>query len=342
MRRADRGQGKAKQRRHRIGPGTIRGLALNTARIRVPAGLNSPQVPANGPLRAGTETAAADGPAAPEGRLVDRAPEQLRPHPVYLDACGSVATGRTAHNPAGSTPVIAPLLTTRDGLILDGHTRWQLALQEGRFSVACIEYDLTGEQVLLLMLDQYRPADRLNAFCRIVMALALEPYWRAQARERQRQGGTEKLSSTLTKASAIDVRAELARAAGAGAGNISKVKQLLETTHPARCATPCARGEISIHRAWQWRHLAPDQQNARLDQYRHRKDIHHTIRHLLRQHCDPNRTTCLSLEQVAARLASPRPRRISARHAVRGRPARPRAHRNPRPVRALCLRNQCA
>ena len=276
---------------------------MNTARIRVPAGLNSPQVPANGPLRAGTETAAADGPAAPEGRLVDRAPEQLRPHPVYLDACGSVATGRTAHNPAGSTPVIAPLLTTRDGLILDGHTRWQLALQEGRFSVACIEYDLTGEQVLLLMLDQYRPADRLNAFCRIVMALALEPYWRAQARERQRQGGTEKLSSTLTKASAIDVRAELARAAGVGAGNVTKVKQLLETTIPAM-RDALRAGEISIHRAWQWRHLAPDQQNARLDQYRHRKDIHHTIRHLLRQHC-ARQDNVLSLEQVAARLASP-------------------------------------
>lgn len=70
----------------------------------------------------------------------------------------------------GSHPGISAASTSLR-LILDGHTRWQLALQEGRFSVACIEYDLTGEQVLLLMLDQYRPADRLNAFCRIVMAL---------------------------------------------------------------------------------------------------------------------------------------------------------------------------
>ena len=107
----------------------------------------------------------------------------------------------------------------------------------------------------------------------------------------------------MTKASAIDVRAELARAAGAGAGNVSKVKQLLETV---TCAVRDAlrAGEISIHRAWQWRHLAPDQQNARLDQYRHRKDIHHTIGHLLRKH-GHEQDKMLTIEQLAARLAGP-------------------------------------
>ena len=107
--------------------------------------------------------------------------------------------------------------------------------------MACIEYDFGSEAALLFMLDKHRPADRLNAFCRIAMALALEPYWRARARQRQCQGGAEKLSSTLTKASAIDVRAEIARAAGVGAGNVTKVKQLLETTIPAMRDAP-ARG----------------------------------------------------------------------------------------------------
>ena len=109
-------------------------------------------------------TATADGAVESEGRLVHRAPEQLRPHPVYLDVCGPMATVKTPHSPAGPTPVIAPLLTTKDGLILDGHRRWHLAAREGRPSVACIEYDLTDEQALLFMLDQYRCADRLNAF----------------------------------------------------------------------------------------------------------------------------------------------------------------------------------
>ena len=80
------------------------------------------------------------------------------------------------------------------------------------------------------------------------MALALEPHWRAQARERQRQGGSGPLSPTLTKADAIDVRAEIARAAGVGAGNVTKVKQLLETATPA-VRNALRRGEISIHLA---------------------------------------------------------------------------------------------
>ena len=248
-------------------------------------------------------TAVADGPAAPEGRLVYRAPEQLRPHPVYLDACGPVAIVKTPHSLAGSTSVIAPLLTTRDGLILDGHTRWQLALQEGRFSVACIEYDLTGEQALLFMLDQCRRVDRLNAFCRIVMALQLEPHWRARARERQCQGGRGKLSSTLTKADAINVRAEIARAAGVGAGNVTKVKQLLETATPA-VRDALRRGEISIHRAWQWRKLRPSQQNEELDQYRSRKDINHTIGHLLRNHTD-EQDNVFTIEQLTTWVAGP-------------------------------------
>ena len=248
-------------------------------------------------------TVTIDGRAAPEGRLVYRAPEQLRPHPVYLDVCGPMATRKTPHSPAGSTPVIAPLLTTKDGLILDGHERWAVARHQQRRTLACIEYDLTDEAALLFMLDQHRRADRLNAFGRIVMALALEPHWRAQARQRQRQGGTEKLSSTLTKAGAIDVRATLARAAGVGAGNVTKVKQLLDTATPAM-RDALRRGEISIHRAWQWRRLEPARQNAQLDQYRHHKDIRHTIGHLLRKHRD-EQDNAFTIEQLAARLAGP-------------------------------------
>ena len=245
----------------------------------------------------------ANDPAVPEGRLVHRAPEQLRLHPVYLEVSAPIAAVKTPHSPAGPIPVIVPLLTTKDGLILDGHTRWQLAVRERQPSVACIEYDLTDEQALMFMLDQHRGADRLNDFARIVMALQLEPYWQTRARERQRQGGIEKLSSTLTKADAIDVRAEIARAAGVGAGNVSKVKQLLETATPA-VRNALRRGEIRIHRAWQWRQLAPDQQNERLDQHRFRKDLHPIIRHLLCKHRD-EQDKAFTIEQLTTWVAGP-------------------------------------
>ena len=238
-----------------------------------------------------------------EGRLVHRTPEQLRPHPVYLDVCGPIATEETPHDLTDYTPVVAPLPTTRDGLILDGHRRWAAARRQHRRTLACIEYDLTSERAFLFMLDQYRRAERLNAFGRIVMALALEPHWRARARERQRQGGTGKLSSNLTEAGTIDVRAEIARAAGVGAGNVSKVKQLLDTAAPA-VREALRRDEISIHRAWQWRRLRPSQQNKELDQYRSRKDINHTIRHLLRKHRN-EQDNAFTIEQLATWVAEP-------------------------------------
>ena len=174
--------------------------------------------------------------------------------------------------------------------------RWQLAAREGRPSVACIEYDLSDEQALTFMLDKHRRSDRLNDFCRILLVLQLEPHWRARAR--QHQAGARKLSSQLTKAGPIDVRAEIARA-----GNVTKVKQLLETATPA-VREALRRGEIRIHRAWRWRQLGADRQNQQLHQYRHRKDIRHTIRHLLRKHQD-EQDKVLTIEQFAGLIAEP-------------------------------------
>ena len=243
------------------------------------------------------------GPAALESRLVHRAPEQLRAHPVYLEVCDPLPTVTVPHGPADSTHIIEPLLTTRNGLILDGHERWALARCQSRRTLACLEYGLTDEEALTFMLNKHCRSDRLNAFCRIVMALALEPHWRARARERQRRAGEGTLSSTLTKAHTIDVRAEIARAAGVGAGNVTKVKQLRETATPA-VRDALRRGEVKIHRAWKWRSLPPDLQNEELKKYRNGKDVKHIIRHLLRKH-HTRRDNVLSLEQFAARLAGP-------------------------------------
>ena len=249
------------------------------------------------------------GPEAPEGRLVHRAPEQLRAHPVYLEVCGQLTAATVPHGPADPTPIIEPLLTTRDGLILDGHELWAMARQQGRRTLPCIEYDLTDEEALALMLHKHRRSNRLNDFCRIVMALALEPHLRARARERQCQGGKEKLSSNLTEAHAIDVRAELARAAGVSAGNITKVKQLLRTTSP-EVHEALRRGEVTIHRAWTWHCLPKKRQNEELNKYINgksvRHDINNTIDCLLRNHQD-RQDNGLSIEQFTDRLAHAAP-----------------------------------
>ena len=257
------------------------------------------------PLAKSDDVPAPGGPAAQEGRLVHRAPEQLRAHPVYLEICGPLPAATIPHGPADPTPIIEPLLTTRDGLILDGHERWAVARQQGRPTLPCIEYDLTDEEALAFMLYKHRRSDRLNAYCRTVMALALEPYWSVHARERQRQGGKGTLSSNLTKGNTIDVRAELARAAGVGAGNVTKIKQLRETATPA-VRDALRQGEVKIHRAWKWRHLPPKLQNEELKKYRNGKDNRHairqTIRHLLHRH-RAQQDNVLPVEHFVTRLA---------------------------------------
>ena len=120
------------------------------------------------------------------------------------------------------------------------------------------------------------------------------------------QGGKEKLSSNLTEAKPIDVRAEVARVAGVGATNVTKVKQLLKSVTP-KVYQALRRGEVKIHRAWQWRVLPPSRQNAELNKYLNGKNIRQaidsTIECLLRNHEDCQ-DSGLPIEKFAARLAN--------------------------------------
>ncbi len=247
--------------------------------------------------------------AAPEGQLVERALDQLRAHPVYLEVCGPLASSTTPHAQADLSPIIEPLLTTRDGVILDGYELWAVARRQGRRTLPCLEYDLSEEETLTFMLNKHRRKDRWNTFCRIVIALALEPHLRARARERQSQGGKDKLSSNLTKAMPIDVRKSIACAAGVGAVNITKVKQLLKTTSP-EVHEALRRGEVTIHRAWTWHCLPKKRQNEELNKYINgksvRHDINNTIDCLLRNHQD-RQDNGLSIEQFTDRLAHAAP-----------------------------------
>jgi hypothetical protein len=55
----------------------------------------------------------------------------------------------------------------------------------------------------------------------------------------------------LTEAETVDVRRELAAAAGVSVGTFSHVKQLLRTVDPSVREALC-NGEIKIDRAWRW------------------------------------------------------------------------------------------
>ena len=112
----------------------------------------------------------ADGRPGPDGgRLVDRPTATLRPHPTYQALCGPIAATRGRRVARQRGPIRDPLLTTSDGTILDGHARWQVALDRQQSSLPCLEYDVTDEEALQIVIQQHRASEGLNAFCRIVM-----------------------------------------------------------------------------------------------------------------------------------------------------------------------------
>ena len=73
--------------------------------------------------------------------------------------------------------------------------------------------------------------------------------------------------------------------AGVSTGNVTKVKQLLSTVIQETRAR-LLWGEVSIHRAWQWRTLTAKAQRDALWEHLHRGAIKTTIARLVRAHVD--------------------------------------------------------
>jgi hypothetical protein len=90
-----------------------------------------------------------------------------------------------------------PVPITRDGLIIDGYARVVRARILGRTTILCIEYDRTEEEALRDLLRRHFGSNRLNAFCRILLAGELEPWFKKKALANQTAGGENKGSSKL-------------------------------------------------------------------------------------------------------------------------------------------------
>ena len=222
-------------------------------------------------------------PGPGDARLRHRPTTTLRPHPTYQAWCGPIAAIRVRRVAQQRGPIREPLLTTTAGTILDGHARWQVARDRQQPTLPCLEYDVTNEEALQVLIQQHRASEGLNAFCRIVMALELEPFLRARSRRSRPETSVTTSSSNLTTAQRRDVRLAIASAAGAATGNVTKVKQLLEAAIP-EVRERLVRGEVRIHRAWQWRTLSPKGQRDALWEYLHRGTLKATISRLVGAH----------------------------------------------------------
>jgi hypothetical protein len=239
-----------------------------------------------------------------QGQLVTCRVEELRLHPSYERQGLAVSPSRlSALAESGDFALHEPLMITRNRTIIDGYCRWELARRQGRTTVTCIEYDLTDEEALHWLLYRHRRVEGLNAFCRILLALDLEPWLREKAQSHQQLGGRRKGSSNLTEAERVDVRSEIAAAAGVSLGNVTKVKQVM-TAACTELQDALRNGEVSIHRAWLWREMSSENQRRALMLYRGEKGVKTTIRRLISNHMSKNPVSpeSLGLAGLARRL----------------------------------------
>lgn len=249
---------------------------------------------ANMAARSGTEQQLEDN----RGRLVTLHPDELHPHPSYTRHSLTVhAYQLSAVAELGDLAFRDPLIITQDHIILDGFARWTLARLQGRSALTCIEYEMCEAEALQSLLQRHRRSSGLNDFIRICLALELEPFLKLKGRAKQQAGGRNKGSSILTEAGKLDVRKEIARIAGVSVGNVTKVKQL--TTNPHSDIIKALREkELSIHRAWLWSKLSPEEQEEKLWLNQTKGGIHKTIRHLLSPHLPKNTRPALTMSDL--------------------------------------------
>ena len=142
-------------------------------------------------------------------------------------------------------------MITTNGTILAGFGSWRSAVFDGRHEINCIEYPLSEDDALQFIISHHQPRRGSNAFIRIRLALKLESSFQQRALDNMRAGGKYKGLANLPEAQHIDVRQEIAHAAGVGARNVSNVKTILKNAH-SRLITALLDGALTINGAMQF------------------------------------------------------------------------------------------
>ncbi len=223
-------------------------------------------------------------PTPVKGQFVSCSVRELRPHPSYARHDLSVQAYKLASlADLGDLAFEYPLIITRDRFLIDGYGRWELAKQQGRQTLPCLEHDVTEQHALKWLIQTHRPSHGLSDFIRIELALDLEPYFQQQAVLNQQAGGRSKGLSKLTEAERVNSRREVARVAGVSHGNVRKVKYILANGCPS--LLDAARSEeVSINQADKWSHDSGAIQQEKLRRLRIEAGIRKKARQLVAAH----------------------------------------------------------
>jgi len=216
-----------------------------------------------------------------EGRPVVRFAEQLRLHRA-LNELGWTGVIDEFNDAARlkNQSVPEPILITTNGTILAGFGRWRLAVLEGRHEIPCIEYPLSEDDSLQFILTHHQTRRGWNAFVRIGLALTREPYFQQKALNNMRAGGKYKGWANLPDVQRIDVRQEIANAAGVGPRNVTNVKTILKVAHP-RLIEALRDGTLTINGAIQLCKLPRGEQLEQFIRYSEERATQKVIRRSL-------------------------------------------------------------
>jgi hypothetical protein len=218
------------------------------------------------------------------GRTVVRALEELRVHPALeeIGFCAFLPELNEATRSQDQMSPEEPICVTHTGLILSGFGCWRSAVFDGRFEINCIEYPLSDVASLKFILTHHQTRRGWSDFVRIRLALTLEPALQQKALDNMRTGGKLKGLANLPEAHRINVREEIARAAGVGDRNVTNVRTILQGAHPSLIQA-LQEGVLSINRAIQLCNLPKAGQLEQFIRYTEERAINKVIRRSIPQ-----------------------------------------------------------
>lgn len=166
------------------------------------------------------------------GHQAVRSPGALRLHPAFneLNLAGWLIHSESQGKPQD---VHEPILITNQGILLAGFAEWHAAVCAGQGEIVCIEFALSADEALQLILTLHRPRAAWNDFTRTELAFEQEPYFQSKALANQIAGGKHKGLANLPKAQHIDVREKIADLAGVAPRTAGNVKIILKKAHPS-------------------------------------------------------------------------------------------------------------
>jgi hypothetical protein len=166
------------------------------------------------------------------GHHAVRSPAALRLHPAFneLNLAGWLIHSESQGKPQD---VHEPILITNQGFLLAGFAEWHAAVCAGQGEIVCIEFELSADEALQLILTLHRPRVAWNDFTRTELALEQEPYFQSKALANQSAGGKHKGLANLPKAQHIDVREKIADLAAVSPRTVGNVKIILKKAHPS-------------------------------------------------------------------------------------------------------------